>query len=152
MRRKDKEIADRAQIDAVIRRARICRLGMAWDNQPYIVPLCFGYDGSALYFHSAREGRKIDILRKNGAVCFEIDIEARVRSADEACKWGMHYRSVMGTGRATLIDDHAAKREALDLIMAQYGSEAPVYAEAALARMLIIRVAIEAISGKTSGP
>jgi nitroimidazol reductase NimA-like FMN-containing flavoprotein (pyridoxamine 5'-phosphate oxidase superfamily) len=68
MRRSEREIKDRAVIDAIIRQCLVCRLGLSDGEEPYIVPLCFGYDGEALYVHSASDGRKIDILRKNSRV------------------------------------------------------------------------------------
>ena len=64
MRRKEKEITTRAVIDAIIRQARVCRLALSEDNQPYVVPLCFGYENDTLYFHCAPKGRKLDIIMK----------------------------------------------------------------------------------------
>ena len=74
MRRKDKEITDREVIDSIINESTFCRLALSQDDRPYIVPLTFGYDGTALYFHGALAGKKIDILRKNINVCFEFDL------------------------------------------------------------------------------
>ena len=105
MRRKEKEITNRAVIDAIIRQARVCRLALSEDNQPYIVPLCFGYENDALYFHSAPEGRKLDILKKNNKVCFEFDNVGEILTAEKACCWSMQYRSVIGFGQAQFIDD-----------------------------------------------
>jgi len=64
MRRREKQITDRSQIEAIIARSQVCRLALSDGGQPYIVPLCFGYRRSRLYFHSAAAGRKIDILRR----------------------------------------------------------------------------------------
>src|SRR5271157_1176991 len=106
MRRSEREIKERAVIDATIRQCLVCRLGLADGVEPYIVPLCFGYDGEALYFHSASDGRKIDILRKNNRVCFEFDIPEGMREAEQGCRWGIKYRSVIGFGTAEIVDDH----------------------------------------------
>ena len=65
MRRKEKEIVEKSEIEAVISKASVCRLGMAEEGMPYVVPLCFGYENNTLYFHSAKEGKKVDILKKN---------------------------------------------------------------------------------------
>jgi len=73
MRRTEKEIENRAEIDSIIRRNQVCRVGLSEQGSPYVVPLCFGYDGESLYFHCAREGRKLDILRQNDKVCLETD-------------------------------------------------------------------------------
>ena len=73
MRRKDKEIQAEADIVAILKKARVCRLGMAEGEMPYVVPLCFGFQDNALYFHCALQGRKNDTLRNNPNVCFEMD-------------------------------------------------------------------------------
>ena len=75
MRRKDKEISDRSAIEDIIKRSTVCRLAMSDNNSPYVIPINFGYENSTVYFHSAREGRKIDILKKNPNVCIEFDID-----------------------------------------------------------------------------
>ena len=72
MRRKDREIEDRAELESIIGAAMVCRLAMSEDDRPYIVPLCFGYKDGNLYFHSAEEGKKLEILRVNSSICFEI--------------------------------------------------------------------------------
>ena len=59
LRRKEKEIIDKSEIESIIRKSLVCRLGIVDEGLPYIVPLCFGYDKGALFFHSAKEGRKI---------------------------------------------------------------------------------------------
>ena len=71
MRRKDKEIKDKEVIESIIKRATVCRIALSENNVPYIVPLSFGYKDNCLYFHSAPEGRKIDIIKQNNNVCFE---------------------------------------------------------------------------------
>ncbi|MGP8154112.1 MAG: pyridoxamine 5'-phosphate oxidase family protein [Smithella sp.] len=148
MRKTEREIKDRKVIDGIIRRCRVCRLAMCDDNQPYIVPLNFGYDGSYLYFHTAPEGRKIDIIRRNNKVCFEFDILHDIVRAEQACKWGTKYESVIGSGTAEILGDSEGKKEALEWIMRQYGSDASDFSEDVMKKTLILRVQILAISGK----
>ena len=69
MRRKDKEITDIKEIESILQGAQVCRLGMADNNMPYVIPVCFGYKEHTVYIHSASEGRKIDTLKKNPNVC-----------------------------------------------------------------------------------
>ncbi len=121
MRRNDREITDRRAIDDIIRRSRVCRLGLCDGGQPYIVPMSFGYDGEALYFHAASQGRKIDVLTKNNRVCFEFYILHDVIRADRPCRWGMRYESVIGFGTAEHIWDLQAREKALACIMRQCG-------------------------------
>jgi hypothetical protein len=148
MRRNDREIKDRKDIDSVIKRCRVCRLAMCDESQPYIVPLNFGYDGSFLYFHAALEGRKIEILKKNNRVGFEFDILHDIVTAEQACKWGAKYESVIGSGTAEIVDDWEAKKEALEWIMSQYGSGTSNFKEEILKKTIILRVRIIEISGK----
>jgi uncharacterized protein len=148
MRRSDREITDREAIDDIIHRCLVCRLGLSDDGQPYVIPLSFGYDGEALYFHAATEGRKLDILKKNNRVCFEFDIPTHIVTADQACSWGMAYESVIGFGRAEIIRDVDSKRPALGCIMQHYGGPQEDFPEPMLARTLVIRVLIESVSGK----
>lgn len=150
MRQAEREIKDRGSIDDLMKRAIVCRLGMVDGDEPYIVPMNFGYDGKSLFFHCAKEGRKIDILRRNDKVCFEIDLDTELVKGDVACKWSMRYRSVEGVGRAHLVDDAEGKRQALNLIMSHYTKGPFEYAERGFELVLVIRVDIESITGKRS--
>ena len=148
MRRNDREIKDRKDIDEIIKRCQVCRLALCEDGQPYVVPLNFGYDGRFLYFHAAPEGRKIDIIKRNNRVGFEFDILHDIVTAQQACDWGAKYESVIGSGTAEIVDDLKAKKEALEWIMRQYGSGTWNFPEEILKKTLIFRVSILEISGK----
>ena len=150
MRRKEKEITDRAEIEAIIEKALVCRLAMADENGPYIVPLCFGFRNNTLYFHSAIRGKKLDILQNNPRICFEFEGDCAVRSGGNACEFSMRYSSVIGFGTATFIENPQAKRDALDVIMAQYTDGKFDYTDAAIKRIAIIKVDIDALTGKSS--
>ena len=153
MRRRDREITDRTELDRIIRRAQVCRLAMVDGHRPYVVPLCFGYDGHCLFFHTAAAGRKIDILRRNPRVCVEFDVDCRPVSADDPCGWTMGFRSVLGVGRAEFVEDPEGKRRALDLIMRQYAGPDlhPIYREDQVQRILVLRVHLQTLTGKAAG-
>ncbi|MCK5173861.1 MAG: pyridoxamine 5'-phosphate oxidase family protein [Planctomycetes bacterium] len=151
MRRHEKEMTSRADIEAVIRRAMVCRLAVCEDNRPYVVPLCFGYKDDALYFHCSRQGKKLDILRRNNNVCFEVDIDCEIVKADRPCDWGMKYESVIGYGKAVFIEDAGQKRKALDIIMQQYSNGEFGYPEEAIKNTVVIKIEIETMTGKQSG-
>ncbi|MGO9137014.1 MAG: pyridoxamine 5'-phosphate oxidase family protein [Syntrophales bacterium] len=148
MRRSEREIKDRAVIDSIIRQCLVCRLGLVDGEEPYIVPLCFGYDGEALYFHSASEGRKIDAIRKNSLVCFEFDIPEGMTEAEQGCRWGIKYRSVIGFGNAQIVDNHKDKKKALAVIMAQYSAKEYIFPEDVVTKTAIIKVVIARVTGK----
>ena len=151
MRRKDREITEEAAVVAIIENARVCRLAMVDGDRPYMVPLCFGYQDRALYFHSALKGRKIDLLRKSPHVCFELEAVAEAVAAEKACDWGMKYQSVIGFGRAEFIEDADDKRRALDIIMAHYDNKGYSFPEKEMNAAAVFKVAIESMTGKQSG-
>jgi nitroimidazol reductase NimA-like FMN-containing flavoprotein (pyridoxamine 5'-phosphate oxidase superfamily) len=148
MRRAEKEIKDRGTIEDILRRAKVCRLALSDHNRPYLVPLCFGFRGDRLFFHSAREGKKIDILKENPKVCFEVDLDFQVLQADVPCESSSRYRSVVGFGTAHLLEDAEEKRKALNAIMEHYAERPFEYAEAEVENVAIIEVEIESLTGK----
>jgi nitroimidazol reductase NimA-like FMN-containing flavoprotein (pyridoxamine 5'-phosphate oxidase superfamily) len=153
MRQTTREITDLKQIEAVIQQATVCHLALWDEGYPYIVPLNFGYADRALYFHCALEGKKLDLIRENPRVGFELEGVAQiVPHAQNACAWSAKYQSVIGRGMATILTDPQDKRRALDVIMAHYsgGNRAWEFPEEHLGKMLALRVGIEAMTGKQS--
>jgi hypothetical protein len=150
MRRKDREIDDIALIEDIIRNSLVCHLGMSRDDQPYVVPLCFAYSDNTLYFHSAGEGLKLEILQQNPKVCVEFDIDQEVIQGNKPCKWGMQYRSVIGFGKASFVEDLEEKRRGLDAIMKRYSGRSFEYLEPHIESTCIIKVDIESMTGKKS--
>ncbi|MDD5065455.1 MAG: pyridoxamine 5'-phosphate oxidase family protein [bacterium] len=152
MRRKDKEITGRREINAILHEARVCRVGFCLGREPYIVPMNFGYDGSCLYLHSASEGKKMDMLRKNKNVCFETDIRTRVVRSVRPCNWRMRYLSVIGYGRASVMTDPAKKKKALECIIRKYPRTGKFsFSKEALKKVSVIKVDISPLTGKRSG-
>ena len=152
MRRKEREITEKKALEDIIRRAPLCRLAMSADDQPYVIPLCFGYREGQLYFHCAQEGMKVDMVKKNSRVCFECDVDHELVVSESPCEWGMKGRSVVGFGKASLIETAEGKREALDLIMEHYGAKGPfAYKEKGFEKALIIKVRIDTMTGKKLG-
>ncbi len=151
MRRKERAVEELISIEAIIRKSLVCRLALSHNDRPYIIPLCFGYRNHTLYFHSAPEGKKLEILRNNNNVCFEFDIDHQVVQDEKACKWSMKYRSVVGFGKASLVEDLDEKKKGLDAIMAHYSDRSFDYLPAAVEKTIVIKVEIEAMTGKQSG-
>jgi uncharacterized protein len=150
MRRHEREIREETEIHEILEKALVCRLGLYDGRYPYVVPLNYGYRDGRFYFHSAREGRKIDILKNNDRVCIEVDIDSRIVRGDAPCRWAAKYRSVIGFGRARIVDDEVEKKAALDVIMAHYGGQGGEYDEKSLQRTCVIEVVIENMTGKQS--
>jgi nitroimidazol reductase NimA-like FMN-containing flavoprotein (pyridoxamine 5'-phosphate oxidase superfamily) len=151
MRKAEREMTDLRRIEKVLDEAEVCRLGLADSGEPYVVPVCFGYRDRRIYVHSAREGRKIEILQKNPRVCFEVDrMDGAIRTPNP-CGWEVRYRSVIGTGTAVFVEDPLGKAEALGIILAHYGGDAATFPAEALGRVAVIRIDVETMTGKEYG-
>jgi len=152
MRRKEKEITNIMEIEAIIQEAEVCRLGLAVDNTPYIVPVFFGYENSCLYIHCAKEGRKLDMIRQNNTVCFEMEVDVQISNRDKpACQWSSAYRSVIGWGSAFILDNFEEKKPALDVIMRHYSGQTSFeYKKKAVEEVVVIKIVVEHMSGKQS--
>ncbi len=151
MRRYEKQIRSRPEMEEIISRSTVCRLAMTDGDRPYLVPLCFGYRNGSLFFHSALQGRKVDILKRNPNVCFAFDIDQEVTAAERACGWSMRYRSVVGFGKARIVEEEDDKRKALEIIMENYSAGKHSFDDSEVSSVLIIRVDIEEMTGKKSG-
>ena len=152
MRRHEREITDREEMEAIIQRAQVCRIALSENDEPYIVPVNFGYESNSLYFHCAAEGKKLDMIRLNGKVCFEMDIDHQiVKSAGRPCECSARYRSVVGFGRAFVVDDLQERSRALNVIIQHYGSDRYDFSEKELERVHIIKIEIHSMTGKKAG-
>jgi len=145
------EITDINEIEEIIKKAVCCRLGLVDGDKPYIVPLSFGYQRNTLYFHGALEGRKVELIKKNNQVCFEIDSNVEVVKDEEPCHWTMKYKSVIGTGRAFIVENDEEKSRGLSLIVRHYTSGKFTFPKPELDPVLVVRVNIESLSGRQSG-
>jgi nitroimidazol reductase NimA-like FMN-containing flavoprotein (pyridoxamine 5'-phosphate oxidase superfamily) len=152
VRRIDRQIESTSEIMSILQKADVCRIAMCNDNVPYIVTMNFGLgkDGSSsLYFHSAAEGKKINILKKNNLVCFQADIEHDFFLHSVSCGCAMKYQSIVGMGKISFVDDASEKIEALQAIMTHYTKKSGhVFKEELVKRTLIMRLDVEEISGK----
>jgi nitroimidazol reductase NimA-like FMN-containing flavoprotein (pyridoxamine 5'-phosphate oxidase superfamily) len=153
MRRHDKEIMDRQHLDAIIRGSQVCRLALARDNVPYVVPVSFGYDGTAIYFHTAPMGKKIEHFEINPLVCFEFerDVELR-RDPQTACKWSFNYESVIGYGRIGELFEPGRKEHALNEIMRHYSGRAWSFESESVEKVRAWKVTVTSMTGKQSQP
>ena len=154
MRRDDRVISDSSQIEAIIRKSDVCRIALADNNVPYIVTMNFGYSGGehpCLYFHCASEGKKVDMIKKNNYVCFQMDTDHELTRGEKGCDWGMKFRSVVGYGKITILTEKNQKIKALACLMAQYSTRTDFsYDEKNLDRIIILKLDIEEITGKNA--
>lgn len=150
MRKAEREIKDYGELEEVIRRAEVCRLGMVDGREPYVVPLNFGYRDGTLFFHCAKEGRKLDILRRNPMVCFELEAGVHLVEGDKACGWSTSYESVIGWGKAEIVMDEKGVREGLEVIMDHFTDGPFDFDPRSLSLTAVIKVIVERMTGKRS--
>ncbi len=153
MRRKEKEITDPAEMKAVLAAAKYVTVAMCRADEPYLVTLSHGYDEkrNAVYFHCAREGKKIGILAANDRVWGQALLDRGY--ADGRCD---HlFTSVQFHGRVSFVEDAAEKRHALAVMIRQLESDpAKVLGhqvnDASVAKVHIGRIDLDFLSGKRS--
>jgi nitroimidazol reductase NimA-like FMN-containing flavoprotein (pyridoxamine 5'-phosphate oxidase superfamily) len=151
MRKKDKEIIDKKDIEKIIKEATVCRIGLSAEGEPYVFPMNYGYREGFLYLHSAQQGQKIDLMRKNPYVCFQMDTDVEIVPAEKACDWSTRYRSVIGFGKAEFLHSPEEKKQALKTIMSHYSDQEYTFADESLTSVCIICIRIEKMTGKKSG-
>ena len=158
MRRKDREITGRENIEPVLQACKTCRLAMTADGMPYVIPLNFGYvwddTGLTLYFHSGLKGKKIDALRADPRVCFEMDTEMGLTGeGDLACRYSFAFASVVGYGKVEFAQDNEQKRHGFDIIMQhQTGRGGWSYTDAALSVAEVFWVHADSFEGSRKLP
>ena len=152
MRLKQYEIIDSTIIQEILSKSEVCRIAMIDNDMPYIVPLNYGYKDNTIYFHSAPFGKKIELLKKNNKVCFEIELFTQIVKNEFLCDWGAKYRSVVGYGTIEFLTDFDHKKEGLDIIIAHYEkTDKNIYPDKQIEKVLILKLKIEEITGKQLG-
>ena len=121
MTRREQQVTDINVIIEILEKSKVVHIGMIDGDEPYVVPMNYGYtleDGKLIiYLHGARRGRKIDVLRENPKVFFEMCCDITPFEGEVACKYGITYASIMGRGVAALVEDVEEKKKALSILM-----------------------------------
>lgn len=121
IRRKEREVTDIAEINAVIESCFSINIGYNDEGHVYIVPVNFGYEEKkgkyTFYFHGATEGRKARLSKKNCIVGFEMDCEGKIKEGKNACDYSTYYSSIIGEGIVSEITDLEEKKYALNTLM-----------------------------------
>ena len=149
MRRTDKEILDQEEIFQVIDRATYCHLALSAGDEPYLIPLSFGRNGSSIFVHTAIEGEKIKFMANNpvARLSFECDVKL-VNSSIEACKWTFSFYSVIARGRLGELTEPDRKRAGLDVIMAHYSDRHWTFPDAGIDRVRVWEIPLIEMTGK----
>ncbi len=153
MRRQDRAVTSSEEIREILDGCKICRLGMTNGSMPYVVPLNFGYtlDNGALtlYFHCAKEGKKLDMLRGNPKVCFEMDCAFALLPGENACEYSARYRSIIGWGEVEILTEHAQKADGMRCFMRAFAPDRDfAFTPAQLEAVCVLRLRAEQYTGK----
>ena len=153
LRRAEKEIKDRSEVEEILRKALVGRLGTCIDGKPYVVPLSFAYDEDRIIFHGPSEGKKMTDIAGNSRVCFEVD-EYELIPGGTSCEYSFKYRSVVANGVARVLQDPERRIEGLKLLVEKYapgkGDEITPERLAGSRNLTIVEIEVEEITGKTS--
>ena len=121
MTKRERQVTDPQQILDILDKAKVLHLGLAVDSEPYVVPMNYGYtmeEGKlVLYLHSALHGKKLDMIRANSRVFFEIDCDIMPFEGKVPCQYGLVYSSIMGRGTAQIVEDVEQKKQAMTILM-----------------------------------
>ncbi|MCD8569845.1 MAG: pyridoxamine 5'-phosphate oxidase family protein [Geovibrio sp.] len=150
MRRSEREIKDYKLLENLLKQGEVIHLALADAPYPYLVTVNYGYEDDALYFHCASEGRKIDLLRKNPKVFFQLILKNELVKAETACRWTTKFTSVCGEAEAVIQESHAEKRKALRIIMSHYGMPDAEFTENMTRTVLTVKLNLVSLSGKSN--
>ena len=152
MTKRELQITDPQRIREILDTARVLRLGLAVDNEPYVVPMNYGYsleDGKlTFYLHSALRGKKLDMLRANPNVFVELDCELQPFEGKLPCQYGLSYSSVMGRGKACILEDPDEKQRAMSILMRTQTGKDFSFNEKLVSIVTVIRVDIGEYTAK----
>ena len=152
MTKRELKITESGEIQRILDTAKVLRLGIAVDNVPHIVPLNYGYtleDGKlTLYMHSAVKGNKLELLRQNPNICFEMDCDLVPFEGKVACQYGLSYCAISGRGKAVLVEDVAEKMEAMSILMKTQTGKDFTFNERLVSIVAVIRVDVTEYAAK----
>ena len=152
MTRREREVTDINEIIKILDRAKVLHLGLVDGDEAYVVPMNYGYtmeDGRLiLYLHGAKRGRKIDLMRANPKVFFEMDCDITPFEGEIACKYGITYSSIMGRGLAEIVEDVEEKKRALSILMKTQTQKDFEFEDKMVAFVSVIRIDVSEYTAK----
>ncbi len=152
MTRREREITDINEISKILDKAKVLHLGLVDGDEAYVVPMNYGYtmsDGRlTLYLHGAKRGRKIDLIRTNPKVFFEMECDIEPFEGDIACRYGITYSSIMGRGIAEIVEDVEEKKEALSVLMKTQTEKDFVFEDKMVSFVSVIRIDVAEFTAK----
>ena len=152
MTKRERQVTDHSEIARILETGKVLHLGLAVDNEPYVVPMNYGHtfeDGKlTLYLHSALRGKKLDMMRKNPNVFFEIDCDLQPFEGKLPCQYGLVYSSIMGRGKAQIIEDVEEKKQAMVHLMKTQTGKDFSFEDKLVSIVAVIRIDVDAYTAK----
>ena len=152
MTRREKQVTDPERILQILDTAKVLHLGLAVNDEPYVVPLNYGYimeEGKlVLYLHSAQRGKKLDMLRANPNVFFEMDCDRMPFDGKLPCQYGMVYSSIMGRGVAHIVEDVEEKKRAMTILMKTQTGKDFEFVDRLVSMVAVVRVDVSEYTAK----
>ena len=152
MTKRELQITDPEQITKILDTAKVLHLGLAVDNEPYVVPMNYGYrleEGKlSLYLHCAVKGKKLDIIRTNPRVFFSMECGLSPFEGEKPCQYGLSYSSLMGRGTASLLEEPEEKMEAMTVLMKTQTGKDFSFNERLVSIVTVIRIDVEEYTAK----
>lgn len=147
-------IEDKKEIEELIKACRTCFLGVSdKENQPYVIPMNFGFEDGIIYLHSGQFGRKWEIMKENPKACITFMLGDELAYQDEhvACSWRVKSKSVIAEGKIEFVDDYDEKEKVLHKLMAQYSPREFKFNAPAVKNVGVFKMKIERIQAKEFG-
>ena len=152
MTRREREVTDINKILEILDKSKVVRIGLVDGDEAYVVPMNYGYtyenEKLTLYLHGARRGKKIDLMRANPQVFFEMDCDIVPFEGEVACKYGITYSSIMGKGKATILEDPEEKMQALTYLMKTQTGKDFEFNEKLVSVVAVIRIDVTEFTAK----
>lgn len=120
------------------------------DGSPYVVPINYAYKNGAFLLHCAKQGHKLENLRNNHKICFEVSRHYSTNKSEHSCSsWVVKYKSVIAFGRAVFPKEDA-KRKLLQDFTSFYTDQEVSLSEEGVKRTCVIVLEVEHMTGKIS--
>ena len=152
MTKRERQITDESQIRNILDTAKVLHLGLCVNDEPYVVPMNYGYcleEGKlVLYLHSALQGKKLDMIRSNSKVFFELDCDRMPFEGKVPCQYGLVYSSVMGRGTAHIVEDVEEKKEAMSILMKTQTGKDFTFEDRLVSIVAVIRIDVSEYTAK----
>ena len=152
MTKRERQVTDLVEIRRILDTGKVLHLGLAVNDEPYVVPMNYGYtmeDGKlGLYLHCAHQGRKLDMIRANSRVFFEIDCDHKPFEGETPCQYGLVYSSVMGRGKASIVEDVEEKKQAMTILMKTQTGKDFTFEDRLVSIVTVVRIDVAEYTAK----